>query len=151
MNLEWRTQSFSEFTPGQLYEVMRLRSDIFVVEQASIYLDADNKDQVADHVIGSIDNEICAYLRALPPGVSYPQSSLGRILIAQKYRGHQLGRDLVKRGIAHNLSKWPDSDICISAQSHLQDFYASLGFAAEGEVYAEDGIPHRKMRLLANL
>ena len=87
-----------------------------------------------------------AYLRCIAPGRDCPDTQLGRIVVRPEARGRNLGRELVKRGIAHNQARWPNTDIRISAQSHLQDFYVSLGFIAEGTEYLEDGIPHRRMR-----
>lgn len=147
--MRWQTLSFNELTTDQLYAIGRLRQEVFVVEQQSIYLDLDGKDQLARHILFEEAGDLLAYQRCLPPGVSYPQSSLGRIVVHPRGRGQHLGRELVQLGIDHNLAQWPGSGICISAQAHLQDFYASFGFQAQGEEYGEDGIPHRKMLLEA--
>jgi ElaA protein len=147
MTLHWQTLAFAELSLEQLYAVLRLRQQVFVVEQQCAYLDLDNGDHTAVHMLGSNHSGLVAYQRCLPPGQSHAESSLGRVVVSPDMRGHQLGRELVQRGIAYNLSQWPQSDICISAQAHLQDFYASLGFTAEGNAYLEDGIPHRRMRL----
>ncbi|MEZ5501789.1 MAG: GNAT family N-acetyltransferase [Halioglobus sp.] len=149
MAMQWHILAFRELTPEDLYAALRLRQEVFVVEQHCAYLDLDNKDQRAMHVLCTLHGKLVAYLRALAPGLSYPESSLGRIVVSPDMRGQQLGRALVQRGIDYNLSRWPDRDIAISAQAHLQDFYASLGFAGEGDEYPEDGIPHRKMRYRA--
>ena len=147
--LEWQILTFDELGAARLYAILRLRQAVFVVEQQSIYQDLDNLDQQAMHMIGSADGEIAAYLRCLAPGLSYPESSMGRIIVSPAMRGRDLGRDLVQRGIDYNLAQWPDSAIRINAQSYLQAFYASMGFVAEGEEYMEDGIPHRQMRYAA--
>lgn len=146
MELHWHTLAFTQLSGDELYAVLRLRQRVFVVEQRSIYLDLDDKDQQAVHMLCHRGDTLVAYQRCLPPGVSYPESSIGRIVVDPALRGHQLGRELVRRGVEHNLRNWPHSGICISAQAHLQDFYRSLGFAAEGREYLEDDIPHRKMR-----
>ena len=146
MSLEWKTFSFAEFSQEELYAVLRLRQEVFVVEQNSAYLDLDGLDQQATHMFCRDGRTLVAYQRCLPPGVKYPQSSLGRVIVSGQMRGQQLGRELAQRGIDFNLLHWPDSDICINAQAHLQGFYGSLGFTAEGDEYLEDGIPHRKMR-----
>ncbi len=143
----WQTAHFNELSTQNLYEIIRLRLQVFVVEQASIYQDLDNKDLQALHMFCRSEGRLCAYQRCLPPGLSYPESSMGRIVVHPDFRGYQLGRDLVERGIACNQAHWPEADICISAQAHLQRFYQSLSFVAEGDEYQEDGIPHRKMRL----
>ena len=149
MNDHWQITSFAELTTAELYGVLRLRQEVFVVEQDSAYLDLDGLDQDASHMLYKRDSGILAYQRCLAPGLKYPESSLGRILVCQAMRGQQLGRELVERGIEHNLQRWPGHDICISAQAHLQGFYGSLGFVAEGEEYLEDRIAHRKMRYRA--
>lgn len=146
MTLHWQTLAFAELSLDQLYAVLRLRQQVFVVEQQCAYLDLDNGDHTALHMLGTLRDELIAYQRCLPPGQSYRESSIGRVVVSPGARGRQLGRELVQRGIAYNLAQWPQSDICISAQAHLQDFYASLGFVAEGPGYLEDEIPHQKMR-----
>jgi ElaA protein len=146
MTLQWQTLSFTELTGTGLYAVLRLRQEVFVVEQNCAYLDLDNLDQHATHMLGMRDGELLAYQRCLPPGLSYPESSLGRIVVCPVVRGQQLGSVLVRRGIEHNLLRWPGSGIRISAQAHLQNFYATLGFVAEGNEYLEDNILHRQMR-----
>lgn len=148
MNLQWHTLSFAELGADRLYAVLRLRQQVFVVEQDCAYLDLDDRDQQAIHILGSTPDGILAYLRCIAPGRGCPDSQLGRIVVDPAARGHNLGRELVERGIAHNRSRWPGSDIRISAQAHLQGFYSSLGFAPEGDEYLEDGIPHRRMRCL---
>ncbi len=146
MSDHWQITSFAELTTAELYGVLQLRQEVFVVEQDSAYLDLDGLDQDAIHMLCKRDASIVAYQRCLAPGLKYPESSMGRILVCQAMRGQQLGRELVEHGIEHNLQHWPGHDICISAQAHLQAFYRSLGFVAEGEEYLEDDIAHRKMR-----
>ncbi|MEM9254198.1 MAG: GNAT family N-acetyltransferase [Pseudomonadota bacterium] len=147
LNLEWFCDTFAELSPWSLYAILKLRQEVFVLEQDSLYLDPDGKDLDSTHIYAFESGELVAYQRCLPPGLSYPESSIGRIVTHPRMRGKQLGKALVQRGVEYNLMHWPGSDICISAQAHLQNFYASFGFTAEGESYQEDGIPHRKMRL----
>ena len=147
MSLHWHTLAFSQLTTEQLYAVLRLRQQIFVVEQQCAYLDLDNRDQAALHMLCNQGSQLVAYQRCLAPGDGYPESSLGRVVVSATMRGRRVGQELVRRGIEHNLSQWPAHDICISAQAHLQRFYAEQGFVAEGSEYLEDNIPHRKMRL----
>ena len=91
-----------------------------------------------------------AYQRCLPPGVSYAETSIGRIVVDPSLRGQALGQQLVQRGIDFNLSRWPDVDILINAQAHLEAFYSRLGFVGEGDTHVEDGILHRHMRYTAD-
>lgn len=145
MKLEWQALEFRQLTVEWLYAVLRLRQQVFVVEQDCAYLDLDNLDQHAIHMLCSGDGKLLAYQRCLAPGLSYSESSLGRIVVCPSLRGQRLGRALVQRGIEHNLSRWPGSGIRINAQAHLQPFYSEFGFLAEGDEYLEDNIPHRQM------
>jgi ElaA protein len=145
--MDWKTAHFDELSTSELYAALRLRQEIFVVEQNCVYLDADGLDQNAVHILCWQQGELMACLRALAPGVSYPQSSLGRIVVSPLARGLKLGLELVERGIAYNLETWPESDIRIGAQAYLEAFYSSLGFVVDGDSYIEDGIKHIHMNL----
>ncbi len=145
MNRQWQTSSFAELEVDALYDLLRLRQQVFVVEQDCVYLDLDGLDSAATHMLCREGGRLLAYQRCLPPGVSYPQSSIGRIVVAPEARGLRLGRDLVQRGIEHNLSRWPGSGIRLNAQAYLRRFYTELGFVAQGDEYDEDGIPHVQM------
>jgi ElaA protein len=145
--MDWKIAHFDDLSTRELYAVLRLRQEIFVVEQNCVYLDADGMDQNAVHILCWQQGELMAYLRALAPGASYPQSSVGRIVVSPLARGLKLGRELVERGIAYNLDAWPESDIRIGAQAYLQAFYTGLGFVVEGDSYIEDGIEHIHMNL----
>ena len=149
MTQHWQTLSFDELDRDELYDILALRAQVFIVEQNSPYLDPDGVDRQAMHMLYREDGRLLAYQRLIGPGIKYPECSIGRIVVHPDLRGRQMGRELVRRGIEHNRSAWPGVDICISAQSHLQDFYGAFGFIGEGELYDEDGIPHRKMRLPA--
>lgn len=149
MQRDWETLPFAALSCAALYAVMRLRQEVFVVEQDSAYLDADGVDLEADHMLCRQAGELVAYQRLVKPGIKYPESSMGRIVVQPALRGQDLGRELVRRGIAHNQARWPGVDICISAQAHLEAFYNTLGFTGEGAIYVEDDIPHRKMRYRA--
>lgn len=148
MKLQWHILPFGDLGADRLYALLRLRQQVFVVEQDCAYLDLDDKDQQAFHILGTGPDRVLAYLRCIAPGQECPHSQLGRVVVDRGARGRNLGRELVQRGIAHNRARWPRDDIRISAQAHLQDFYASLGFTAEGDEYLEDGIPHRRMHYL---
>ena len=146
-SLDWSTHRFAELDIHTLYEILALRQSIFVVEQDCPYQDLDGLDQDAYHMSCRDNGDLLAYQRCLPPGVSYPESSIGRIIVSAAARGRKLGRELVQRGIDFNRAHWPDHDIRIGAQAHLADFYGSLGFEIDGEQYVEDGIPHVHMVL----
>lgn len=144
--ITWQYAEFAELAAETLYQILRLRQEVFILEQSCLYMDLDGRDQQALHLGAWRDGVLMGYLRALPPGADYPESSLGRIVVSPRARGLNLGRNLVKRGIALNLDTWPGSGICIGAQAYLEKFYVELGFETISDVYDEDGIPHIKMR-----
>ncbi|TGD72610.1 GNAT family N-acetyltransferase [Mangrovimicrobium sediminis] len=145
MSVRWITANFEELDNRALYAALRLRQVVFAVEQTSIYLDLDDLDQAAVHMLVLDGEQLLAYQRCLPPGLQEVESTLGRIVVDQAARGTGLGTELVERGIAHNLATWPESNIRIHAQAHLERFYGGLGFVTEGEPYDLDGIPHLEM------
>lgn len=145
-SLHWHWQAFSELDTERLYQIMRARVDVFVVEQHCPYPELDGKDSQAHHLSAWNDaGELFAYLRVLPPGLRFTSPAIGRVLTTAQARGSGLGRELMMRGIKHCLDLYPGQDIELGAQHHLAPFYASLGFVAYGEVYLEDGIPHIDM------
>nr|BDT33174.1 GNAT family N-acetyltransferase [Myxococcus sp. MH1] len=146
----WQWKAFAELTLEELYAVLALRQEVFVVEQRSIYQDVDGLDPSSLHLLAhegeGPERLLCAYLRILPPDVKFPgAASLGRVVTSPRARGRGLGRELTERGLARLEALYPDATIRISAQDYLRAFYTSLGFVAEGEVYDEDGIPHIEM------
>ena len=143
----WQTADFDELTTAELYDALRLRQEIFVIEQNCVYLDIDGLDPSAVHILCWRQDQLLAYLRCLKPGLSYSESSLGRIVVSPAARGLSLGQELVKRGIAYNQESWPGNDIRIGAQSYLETFYRNLGFVVTGDPYIEDGISHVHMNL----
>lgn len=145
MDYHWQISEFPELNAAQLYAALRLREQVFILEQACLYPDLDNRDQSAVHLLGWRDGEVVAYLRCLAPGSQHSESVLGRVVVCPLQRHARLGSELVRRGIDHNLSRWPAYNIRIHAQAHLQGFYTELGFVAEGELFDEDGIPHIQM------
>lgn len=144
---DWLTLAWPELGVDQLYRILQLRQEVFVVEQNCVYRDLDGLDCQALHMLCLREESLLAYQRCLPPGSSYAESSLGRVVVAPQARGGQLGRELVQRGIDCNRRQWPDTPIRIGAQAHLQGFYASLGFVEASDPYVEDGIPHIEMLL----
>lgn len=140
-------KKFEELTLEELYEILKLRSEVFVVEQNCIYNDIDGKDKTSFHIIIKENNEITAYLRVLPPGISYENASLGRVLVAKDARGMGYAKAIVTEGINCILRNFNTNKITIGAQEYLKDFYSEFGFKPVSEVYDEDGIPHLDMTL----
>lgn len=145
MTLSHTIKSFEEFTNHELYEMLRLRSEVFVVEQNCPYLDLDNKDQKSYHLLYYVNNELAGCTRLLPAGLSYVEIAIGRVVIAPKSRGLGLGKKIMEASISGCQEKFGEGPIRISAQYHLSHFYQSVGFVEQGEVYDEDGIPHIEM------
>ena len=124
-----------------------MRNAVFVVEQNCAYQDVDDKDQEAIHLLMLSDDHVLAgYCRILPPGVSYKEPAIGRVVVSENFRGTKSGKLLMKQSINETLKLFKDQSIVISAQLYLLKFYTGLGFIAEGEAYDEDEIPHVKMR-----
>lgn len=147
-SLRWQCLRFEQLSTTQLYALLRLRSDVFVVEQQCAYPELDGKDVLPGvlHLLGSTDTDaLAAYLRVLPPGVSYPEPSIGRVVIAAPHRGHGVAHALLREGLRVVQQHWPASAVRLGAQSHLQAFYAAHGFTPSTAVYLEDGIPHIDM------
>ncbi len=133
-------------TALEWHRVLALRAQVFVVEQNCAYQDPDGKDVVSYHLLMESGEELVAYARLVPPGVSYPEAAIGRVVTCQTVRGKGWGKSLMEIAIAQTQKKFEVNEICISAQSYLLKFYSDLGFVAEGEEYLEDDIPHWKMR-----
>lgn len=145
--LTFRCKAFNELTPLQLYHIMALRQEVFVVEQNCPYLDADGKDLEAHHLMGfDDDGKTVAYARLLPKGISYEHHvSMGRIATKPSVRGRGLGKELMKNALDWADRLYPNESIKISAQTYLRKFYEDFGFVVSGEEYLEDGIPHLPM------
>ena len=140
---------FSQLSALQLYQCLKLRSDVFVCEQNCVYPDLDNKDIHLDtfHVMISVNNELVAYARALPAGLSYENPSIGRVVVAPDFRGKGYAEMLMRACIECVRKEYQSTMIDIGAQCYLQAFYEKLGFKAFSEAYDEDGIQHIDMRL----
>ncbi len=146
MRLIWSFLGFDELGVGSLYDVMALRQEVFVVEQACAYLDADGADARAWHLLGRREGTLVAYLRAFPPGAVYAGvAAIGRVVTAPAIRGQGVGRPLMEEGLRRLDGCCAGVPVKVSAQAHLHDFYASLGFEVCGAGYDEDGIPHLPM------
>lgn len=138
-------KNFSQLTTVELYNLLQLRSEIFVVEQDCVYQDVDGKDQTALHVIGSKNDQIVAYTRIFAAGDYLDQASIGRVVVKVSERTHGYGGTIMKASIAAVEEYFNDKTIVLSAQTYLKRFYNSLEFKEIGEEYLEDGIPHIKM------
>ena len=145
MELTTVIKSFEELRNNELYAIIRLRNEVFVVEQNCVFQDADNKDQLADHVMILDDDLLVAYSRVLPAGASFAEASIGRVVSDMKARGTGAGKRLVKDSLAFILEKYGHCSVRIGAQTYLNEFYKSLGFENAGETYLEDGIEHIEM------
>lgn len=142
----WHFKSFEELTSKELYKIIQLRNDVFVIEQDCIYQDCDGKDLVCGHLWATIDNEIAAYSRIVPQGISYEnEPSIGRVITNPKFRRYGLGKQLMKNSVQVIENQFKTSEIRISAQSYLKEFYSSFGFEQVSEEYLEDDIPHIEM------
>lgn len=146
--INWRALGFEALSVQQLYALLRLRSEIFVVEQRCAYLDPDGKDlhPQALHLLGYDGEVLAASVRILPPGLGYDCPSIGRVVVAASHRGTGLGHVLMREALSQVFQHWPGSEVQLGAQAHLADFYAAHGFAVASPVYDEDGIPHVTMR-----
>lgn len=144
-HLHWTLKKFEELTPFELYAILQLRNEVFVVEQNCPYQDADNKDLKAHHFMGWNGTTLVAYTRLIPPGISYTESSIGRVVSSPKYRGTGAGRELMRQSITTTLILFNCNTIKIGAQLYLKKFYESLGFVQCSEEYLEDNIPHIEM------
>lgn len=136
---------FSELSPARLYQILALRSEVFVVEQTCIYQDLDYKDQDALHVIGLDEDTLVSYARILPPGTIYPEFAIGRVIVSKSHRGTGEGHHLMNFCMESIETMAGKSAIRISAQAHLEHFYQTHAFLATGKSYLEDGIPHLEM------
>jgi ElaA protein len=148
MPISWKTKTFDELSTQELYQIVRLRSEVFVVEQNCVYQDVDNKDQKALHLFGTLEGEIIAYSRLFKPGDYFEFSSIGRVVVAKKNRDKNFGHELINQSILEIKNHFNEQAITISAQLYLKKFYESHGFVATSETYLEDDIPHIEMKII---
>ena len=147
MSISWKTKTFDELSTQELYQILRLRSEVFVVEQNCVYQDIDNKDHKALHLFGIVEGEIIAYSRLFKPGDYFEFSSIGRVVVAEKHRDKNFGHELIDQSILEINRRFNVQNITISAQLYLKKFYESHGFVATSETYLEDDIPHIEMKI----
>lgn len=142
MQIQWLLKTFEELTPYQLYAILQLRSEVFVVEQNCVFLDADDKDQNSYHLMGFENNKLVAYTRLVPPGKIYEEASIGRVVTSPSVRRSGAGKELMKQSIAAVYNLFGVQPIKIGAQLYLKQFYTLFGFEQVSDVYLEDGIEH---------
>lgn len=148
MSLTWSCKHHRELSKEALYDLLRLRCEVFVVEQTCPYQDIDGQDLAGDtcHLSAHENGQLLAYLRLLDPGTHDGEVVIGRVITAAAGRGRGLGHQLMQHALAEAARRWPGRPVYLSAQAHLQGYYGRYGFQAEGEVYLEDDIPHIDMR-----
>lgn len=143
---KWECKPFKELTLMELYSILRLRIEVFVVEQNCVFQDLDNKDQKCHHIMGWDGDQLVASCRLVPKSVSYPDyPSIGRVVSSPAYRGKGAGKELMEYAIDQSMHLFGNTDIKIGAQLYLKKFYESLGFVQTSDVYDEDGIDHIEM------
>lgn len=145
MKPQFKIKRFNELSLSELYQLLQVRSEVFVVEQNCIYQDIDGKDEKALHVLGIFEGEIAAYSRLFASGDYFNNASIGRVVVNPKFRDRKWGHDLMVASIAGIQEHYDISSITISAQLYLKKFYEGHGFVQDGEQYLEDDIPHIRM------
>ncbi|MCP8969532.1 GNAT family N-acetyltransferase [Ectobacillus ponti] len=143
--MNWEMKSFAELTAMEVYDMLRERTQVFVVEQNCAYLEVDGYDLPACHLLGKENGQVVAYARILPAGTRYTRASIGRVLVKQEYRGEGLARELMLQAMAFIRDVLQEETVKIQAQEYLRGFYESLGFGAITDPYLDDGIPHIDM------
>lgn len=147
MQIEWVCKFFNELTVHELYAIIKLRNEVFVVEQNCVFQDADNKDQFSHHLMGWVDGKLAAYARLVPAGISYSQASIGRVITSPLYRREGFGKALMLQAIEECYRLFGKQELKIGGQLYLQKFYESFGFTQTSDMYLEDDIPHIEMML----
>jgi ElaA protein len=144
--LNWKTYQFDELSAGKLYEFLKLRVDVFVVEQECPYPELDGLDQESTHIAYTENGKTLAYARLVPAGAKYDVPSIGRVIVHPEARGRGLARQLMRQCMDYILSEWQAKEIRLQGQVYLKEFYQSCGFAIISDEYDEDGIPHVDMK-----
>lgn len=146
MEVHWEIKPFAALTVDELYDILKLRSEIFVVEQNCVYLDLDGKDKKALHLFGTYEDKVVAHARLLSPGISFTEASIGRVVVDSNYRDKKWGHELMQNAIAGIATHFNETVITIGAQLYLKKFYESHGFVPISEMYLEDDISHIEMK-----
>ena len=139
-------KTFNELSTSELYHILQLRSEVFVVEQDCVYQDIDGKDDKALHIIGKENEEVVAYTRCFDKGYYFEEASIGRVVVQEDQRKYGYGHQIMTASIQAIKERFSTDHIKLSAQQYLVKFYESHGFETEGEGYLEDGIPHIAMK-----
>ena len=147
---EWKCRHFKDLSVYELYDIIRLRNEVFVVEQNCVFQDADNKDQSCYHLCGWKENNLVAYVRLVPPGLAFVEPSIGRVVTSPAYRKEGIGRLLMQQAIKECLNIFGKQNIRIGAQLYLKRFYESLRFVQCSKMYLEDNIEHIEMLYICN-
>jgi len=143
--IDWHFARFDELTPREVHDMFQLRAAVFVVEQTCAFQDVDGADPESWHLLGTKGDHLIAYCRLVPPGVKYPEASIGRVITAREARRTGAGRALMREAIQRAEALWPGQRLRIGAQLYLKAFYESFGFVQSSEPYEEDGILHIEM------
>jgi ElaA protein len=142
MQIQWLLKKFEELTPYQVYAILQLRNEVFVVEQNCVFQDADDKDQASYHLMGFANNKLVAYTRLVPPGKIYEQASIGRVVTSPSVRRSGAGKELMEQSVIAVYTLFGRQPIKIGAQLYLKEFYGLFGFEQVSDIYLEDGIKH---------
>ena len=145
--VQFKIKRFNELFTHELYDLLRLRSEVFVVEQNCVYQDIDNKDQKAIHVLGYLNEKLIACSRIFAPGDYFKEASIGRVIVSPQHRANNFGHELMNVSIQAVVQHFNTTNITISAQEYLKKFYESHGFIQTSKPYLEDGIPHIEMKI----
>lgn len=145
----WKIKAFDQLNVRELYKILKLRNQVFIVEQTCPYQDIDDADQTALHLWAEVDGEVAAYCRLFKPGLQFPQANIGRVITGAQFRGTGLGKVLMQLAIETVKNRYANPDIQIAAQNYVLKFYQTLGFRPVGESFLEDDIPHTHMILKA--
>ena len=147
MSIKWHCKAFKDLSPLEMYKILQLRSEVFVVEQNCVFLDMDDKDEGCLHFMGFAGDDLAAYTRLVPPGYIYKEMSIGRVVTSPAHRSKGLGKELMQRSIELCFKQFGAGHVKIGAQYYLLKFYTSLGFEVISDIYLEDGIEHVYMML----
>lgn len=144
-SIVWKIKPFAKLSTEELYQILKIRQEVFIVEQTCFYLDADGYDPQAVHIWAEKEGEVLAYSRVFEPGIKYTEASIGRVLTNPNYRKNNLGKILIRFSINTIEARFRAQSIKISAQDYLLRFYSEFGFQDTGKKYLEDDIPHTEM------
>lgn len=144
-DLHWRSLAFDALRPTELYALLRLRTEVFVIEQNCVFQDMDGADPACHHLLGTRDGALLAYARLVPAGLKFAEASIGRVVSDPSTRGTGMGHALMREAVLQLHALWGEQPIRIGAQAHLQGFYRQHGFRPSGPIYIEDGIDHIEM------